>query len=134
MKTQKMLKKICRIWSKRVSRYKVVEIQTDITTPHFVFEQEFHIYNNSINLYFDAFGVMGFHGKLKSDHPVQAVYSHCLPFQSVGHYVPALCEFLYGIRTQSVGLCLRARVFLILYYDLPVFRHCLHHCCKVCMP
>ena len=70
MKLKKMLKKICRIWSKRVSRYKVVEIQTDITTPHFVFEQEFHIYNNSINLYFDAFGVMGFHINLsrRCDH------------------------------------------------------------------
>ena len=70
MKTQKILKKICRIWSKRVSRYKVIEIQTDITTPHFVFEQEFHIYNNSKNLYFHAFGVMGFHIKLsrRCDH------------------------------------------------------------------
>ena len=62
--------KICRVWSKRVSRFKAVEIQTDITTPHFVFEQEFHIYNNSINLYLDAFAIFGFHinQSRKCDH------------------------------------------------------------------
>lgn len=68
--TQKMFNRICRGLSKRVSRYKVVEIQTDITTPHFVLEQEFHIKNNSINLYFDAFGIIGFHINLsrRCDH------------------------------------------------------------------
>ena len=66
----RICRKICRVWSKRVSKYKVVEIQTDITTPHFVFEQEFHIYNNSINLYFDVFAIFGFHTNLsrKCDH------------------------------------------------------------------
>ena len=65
-----MLKKICRIWSKRVSRYKAVEIQTDITTPYFVLEHAFHINNNSANIYLDAFGVMGFHINLsrRCDH------------------------------------------------------------------
>lgn len=60
----RICRKICRVWSKRVSKYKVVEIQTDITTPHFVFEQEFHIYNNSINLYLDVFEIFGFHTNL----------------------------------------------------------------------
>ena len=66
----RICRKICRVWSKRVSKYKVVEIQTDVTTPHFVFEQEFHIYNNSINLYLDVFAIFGFHTNLsrKCDH------------------------------------------------------------------
>ena len=68
--TRKMMKRICRVWSKRVSKHKAIEIQTDITTPHFAFAHEFHIYSDSINLYLDALGIVGFHIKLsrKCDH------------------------------------------------------------------
>lgn len=71
---QKMLnrisRKICRVWSKRVSRFKAVEIQTYITRLHFVLAHEFHIYKDSVNLYLDAFAIFGFHTNLsrKCDH------------------------------------------------------------------
>ena len=65
-----MLKRICKVWSKRVSKYKAIEIQIDVTTLHFALEYEFHIYADSINLYLDTFGIVGLHIKLsrKCDH------------------------------------------------------------------
>ena len=65
-----MLKRICKVWTKRVARYKAIEIQMNTTTPHFVLAHEFHIYRDSVNLYFDAFGIIGFHinQSRKCDH------------------------------------------------------------------
>ena len=65
-----MLNRICRVWSKRVSRFKAVEIQTYVTRLHFVLAHEFHIYKDSVNLYLDAFAIFGFHTNLsrKCDH------------------------------------------------------------------
>ena len=49
----RICRKICRVWSKRVSRFKAVEIQTYVTRLHFVLAHEFHIYKDSVNLYLD---------------------------------------------------------------------------------
>lgn len=62
-----MMKRICRVWSKRLSKHKAIEIQTDITTPYFALAHEFHIYADSINLYLNTFGIVGFHIKLSRE-------------------------------------------------------------------
>ena len=65
-----MLKRVSKVWSRRVSKYKAMEIQVDVAKLHFALEHEFHIYTDSINLYLDTFGVVGLHIKLsrKCDH------------------------------------------------------------------